>query len=125
MPIDIEKEKEEKITTAEKVTQEDEPSQATDEPTEDEESIKNPLEERRKAAGRKCLQTLKGSCSLIALGDACLWTARFACEQTLEDAIPSAENEEIKNYILKEDHLWQDETTKEEEKQEDGFFSFF
>lgn len=95
---------------------------------EQEESVKDPLEERRKAAARQCLNALKQSCRRLSLGDACIWTARFACEQTLLDAAPVADQKGIDDYIAQEKHLWQDEKITPEEPDTDivnDFFSLF
>ena len=92
-----------------------------------EESVKDPLEERRKTAARQCLDSLKQSCRRLSLGDACIWTARFSCEQTLLDAVPVADQKDIDDYITQEKHLWQDEVTPEEQDTDivDDFFSLF
>ena len=92
-----------------------------------EESVKDPLEERRKVAARQCLDALKQSCRRLSLGDACIWTARFSCEQTLLDAVPVADQKDIDDYITQEKHLWQEEVTPEEQDTDivDDFFSLF
>ena len=98
------------------------------EKTEKEESVKDPLEERRKSAARQCLDALKQSCRRLSLGDACIWTARFACEQTLLDAVPVADQKDIDDFIAQEKHLWEDEAVTQEEPEDDildDFLSLF
>ena len=106
----------------------EEKQEEVQEETEQEESVKDPLEERRKAAARECLDALKQSCRRLSLGDACIWTARFSCEQTLLDAVPVADQKDIDDYIAHEKHLWQDEKITPEEQDTDivdDFFSLF
>lgn len=107
--------------------EEEEKQEEVQEETEQEESVKDPLEERRKTAARQCLDSLKQSCRRLSLGDACIWTARFSCEQTLLDAVPVADQKDIDDYITQEKHLWQDEVTPEEQDTDivDDFFSLF
>lgn len=88
------------------------------EKTEQEESVKDPLEERRKSAARQCLDALKQSCRRLSLGDACIWTARFACEQTLLDAVPVADQKDIDDFIAQEKHLWENEEEVAQEEQD-------
>lgn len=76
---------------------------------EEEKSVKDPLEEKRKAAGRVCLDTLKKSCGELSLGASCHWTARFSCEQKLKDAIATAENHEFSSYIQQDKQPWDEE----------------
>ena len=107
--------------------EEEEKQEEVQEETEQEESVKDPLEERRKTAARQCLDALKQSCRRLSLGDACIWTARFSCEQTLLDAVPVADQKDIDDYITQEKHLWQEEVTPEEQDTDivDDFFSLF